>query len=79
MSVNFKSGLHAIDSPKKRMDKVVLFAFLLFTANKSNSSVHFLGESMAHKSAFQFHLTFKLAISEVSNFGNQLWNYFRFL
>jgi hypothetical protein len=39
-------------SPKKRMDKFVLFDFLLFTANKSNSSVHFLGESMARQSAF---------------------------
>ena len=33
--------------PKKRTDEFVLFAFLLFTANKSNSSVHFLGESTA--------------------------------
>ena len=29
-------------SPKKRMDEFVLFALLLFTANKSNSSVYFL-------------------------------------
>ena len=47
-------------SPKKRMDEFVLFAFLLFTANKSNSSVHFLGESTARQSAFCFHLTFTL-------------------
>ena len=47
-----------LTSPKKRTDKFVLFAFLIFTANKSNSSVHFLGESMARQSAFGFYLTF---------------------
>ena len=45
-------------SPKKRTDKFVLFAFLLFTANKSNSSVRFLGESTTRQSAFRFYLTF---------------------
>jgi hypothetical protein len=43
----------AIDSPKKQTDKFVMFAFLLFTENKSNSSVRFLGESTARQSAFQ--------------------------
>ena len=47
-----------LTSPKKRTDKFVLFAYLLFTANKSNSSVHFLGESTARQSAFRFYLTF---------------------
>ena len=47
-----------LTSPKKRMDELVLLAFLLFTANKSNSSVHFLGESTARQSAFRFYLTF---------------------
>ena len=42
----------AIDSPKKQTDEFVLFVFLLFTANKSNSSVRFLGESTARQSAF---------------------------
>ena len=46
-----------IDSPKKQTNKFVLFAFLLFTANKTNSFVHFLGESMARQSAFGFILT----------------------
>jgi hypothetical protein len=41
-----------IDSPKKRTDKFVLFAFLLFTANKSNSFVLFLGKSTTRQSAF---------------------------
>ena len=49
-----------LTSPKKRTDEFVLFAFLLFMANKSNSSVHFLGESTAHQSAFQFYLTFRI-------------------
>ena len=48
-----------LTSPKKQMDEFVLFAFLLFTANKSNLSVRFLGESMARQSAFQFYLTFR--------------------
>ena len=35
-----------LTSPQKRTDGFVLFDFLLFTANKSNWSVRFLGESM---------------------------------
>ena len=54
-----KADWRAIDSPKKRTDEFVFFAFLLFTANKSNSSVRFLGESMKRQSAFQVYLTFK--------------------
>ena len=34
-----------LTSPKNRTDEFVFFAFLLFMANKSNSSVRFLGES----------------------------------
>ena len=41
-----------LTSQKKRTDEFDLFAFLLFTANKSNSSVRFFGESTAHQSAF---------------------------
>ena len=48
-----KADWGAIDSPKKRTDEFVLFAFLLFTANKSNSFVRFFGESAAPKSAFE--------------------------
>ena len=48
-----KADWRAIDSPKKRTEEFVLFAFLLFTANKSNSSVCFLGESTARQSAFE--------------------------
>ena len=47
-----------LTSPKKPTDKFVLFAFLLFTANKSDSFVRFLGESTSCKSAFWFYLTF---------------------
>ena len=53
-----KADWRAIDYPKKGMDEFVMFAFLLFTANKSNSSVHFLGKSTARQSAFRFYLTF---------------------
>ena len=46
------------DSPKKWMNQFVLFAFLLFTANKTNSFVLFLGEYTAHPNCFWFYLTF---------------------
>ena len=35
-----------------------MFAFLLFTANKTNSFVCFLGESTVRQSCFRFYLTF---------------------
>ena len=41
-----------LKTPKKRTDKFDLFAFLLFTANESNSLVRFFGESTARQSAF---------------------------
>ena len=48
-----------IDSPKKWTNKgMCLFAFLLFTANKTNSLVRFLGESTARPNCFWFYLTF---------------------
>ena len=40
------------------MKKFVLFAFLLFKANKTNSFVCFLGESTARQSCFWFYLIF---------------------
>ena len=49
-----KADWRAVDSPKKRTNEFVLFAFLLFTANKSISSVHFLGESTVRQAAFWF-------------------------
>ena len=53
-----KADWRAIDSSQKRTNEFVLFAFfLLFTANKSNSFVHCLGESMARQSCFRFYLT----------------------
>ena len=42
-----KADWRAIDSPKKQTNEFVLFACLLFMANKSNSSDCFLGESTA--------------------------------
>ena len=53
-----KADQHPIGSPKKQMDEFVLFTFLLFTSNKSNLSVRFLGESTARQSPFWFYLTF---------------------
>ena len=47
-----------LTSPKKQTGEFDLFAFLLFTANKSHLSVCFLGESAARQSAFWFYLTF---------------------
>ena len=61
-----------LTSPKKLTNEFVLYAFLLFTANKSNSSVHFLVESTARQSAFRFYLTF------MSSFYTKLifWTFF---
>ena len=53
-----KADWRAIDSPKKRTNKFVFFAFLLSTANKTNSFVRFLGESTTCHICFQFYLTF---------------------
>jgi hypothetical protein len=55
-----KADWRSIDSPKKRTEEFVLFAFLLFSANKSNLSVCFLGESTVCQSAFWVYLTFNL-------------------
>ena len=41
-----KADWRAVDSPKKQTNKFVFFAFSLFTANKTNSFLRFLGESM---------------------------------
>ena len=49
-----KADLRAVDSPKKRTNVFVLFAFFLFTANKTNSFLCFLGASTACQSAFGF-------------------------
>ena len=62
-----KADWRAIDSPIKQTNEFVLFAFLLFTANKSNSSVPFLGESTAHKTAFRFYLTFRHCLRQQFN------------
>ena len=47
-----------LTSPKKQTDEFVFFAFLLFMASKTNSSVRFLGESTACQSGYLFYLTF---------------------
>ena len=60
-----KADWNAKDSPKKRMDEFVLFAFLLLTVNKSNSSVCFLGESTVCQSGFRFYLTFSTQCTKI--------------
>ena len=60
-----KQDWRAVDSPKKRTNKFVLSAFLLFTANKLNSFVRFLGESTARQSCFWFYLTFSKLCFEI--------------
>ena len=47
-----KADSSAVDSPKKWTKKFVLFAFLLFTANKTNSFVRFLEKSTARPNCF---------------------------
>ena len=47
-----KADWHIIDSPKKQTNEFVLFAFLLFTVNKTNLFV------TAPLSCFWFYLTF---------------------
>ena len=54
-----KADWGTLDSPKKWTNEFVLFAFLLFTTNKTNLYVRFLGESMACPICFRFYLTFK--------------------
>ena len=49
-----------LTSPKKQTDEFVLFAFLLFMANKLSLSIRILGESTIRQSAFRFFLTFRL-------------------
>ena len=50
-----------LTSPKKRTDEFDLFALKSKKANKTNSSVCFLGESMARQSAFEINLPLKEA------------------
>jgi hypothetical protein len=52
--IKLKADWRAIDSPQKQTNEFVLFAFLLFTVNKTSLLVHFLGESTARQSAFGF-------------------------
>ena len=59
-----------LTSPQKRKDKFFVFAFLLFKANKSNSSIRLLGESTARQSAFWFFLTFR--VTKIVEFLNDL-------
>ena len=57
--IKLKADWRDLDSPKKRTNEIFLFAFLLFTANKTNLFICFLGESTARQNCFQFYLTFR--------------------
>ena len=46
------------EKAKKRTNEFGLLASLLFTANKTNLFVRFLGESTARPNCFWFYLTF---------------------
>ena len=61
-----------LTSPKNRTDEFVSFAFLLFTPNKSNSFVRFLGESTARQSAFRFDLTFSSGCVRILNHSGHI-------
>ena len=77
-----KADWCTIDSPKKRMDEFVLFAFLLFTANKSHSFVRFFGRMRANllfgfiwplvsvKSTVKIFFSIFVAFLENTNFNN---------
>ena len=50
-----KADWHAIDCPKKLTNKTGLFAFLLFTVNKTNFFVRLFGENLRRaQTAFGF-------------------------
>ena len=49
-----KADWRGIDSPKKQTNEFVLLAVKSKKANKTNSLVHFLGESTSCQSAFGF-------------------------
>ena len=59
-----------LTSPKKWMDEFVLFAFLLFTANKSKSSICFLGESFARHTMWDL-CTIDWPKEDAANFESQ--------
>ena len=46
--------------PKNERTNLFFACFLIFMANKSNSSLCFLGESKTRQSAFRFYLTFNM-------------------
>ena len=51
--IKLKADWRAVDSPKNQMDEFDLFAVKSEKANKTRSSIRFLGESMACQSAFE--------------------------
>ena len=58
--IKLKAGLRAVDSPKKRMNKFMLFAFFTFHG-KQNKFVYIFGKSTARTNCFRFYLQCRLA------------------
>jgi hypothetical protein len=52
--VKLRADWHAVDSPEKRMNKFFFFAFLLFTASKTNSFFFFWENLQRAQSASSF-------------------------
>ena len=52
--IKSKADWRALDSPKKQTNKFVLFAFLLFTANKTNSSIYLWKNLRRAQTTFNF-------------------------
>ena len=67
-----KAHWRAVDSPKKRTNEFVLFAFLLFTANKTNLFVRFLGESTVRPNCFRFYWPLHTYIFTILSFTDSL-------
>ena len=71
--IKLKADWHGLDSPKKWMNKFVLFTFLLFTANKKKCLFDF----WENLNCFQFYLTFSIPSPsmKIQNMGGKvcLW------
>ena len=67
-----KAEWRAVDSPKKRTDEFDLFAVKSKKANKTNSTVRFLVESMARQSAYGF-------IRPLKVISNKIWRFLQIL
>ena len=61
---NQKVDWRAVDSPKNQTDEFDLLAVKIKKANKTNSSVRFLGESMERQFAFEINWPLDAPVSQ---------------